>query len=106
MKKLIVTISLMTFVLFVYTTNANNVKQDKTKAAVTVTEKATKDGAHKCCAGDKKADAKCCKGDAKACKGDAKACKGDAKACKGDAKKDAKCEPKAGCSKTCGGAKK
>jgi len=101
MKKLIVGISLITFVLFVYTANANNVKQDKTKSAVSVTEKATKDGTHKCCAGDKKADAKCCKGDAKK---DSKSCTDDAK--KSGAKKDAKCDTKAGCAKTCGGAKK
>ncbi|MFZ4400369.1 MAG: hypothetical protein ACOYO1_10070 [Bacteroidales bacterium] len=102
MKKLIVAISLVTFVLFVFTANANNFKQDKTKAAVSVTDKASKDATHKCCAGDKKADAKCCAGDKKACKGDAKSCKGDAKK---DAKADAKCEPKAGCSKTCTGKK-
>ena len=106
MKKIIVVISLLTFVLFIYSANASSIKQDKTKSAVTVTEKTSKDATHKCCAGDKKADAKCCKGDAKSCKGDAKTCKGDAKACKGDAKKDAKCEPKAGCSKTCAGSKK
>jgi hypothetical protein len=94
MKKIIVGISLITFVLFVYTANANNFQQDKNKTAVTVTEKkATKDATPKCCAGDKKADAKCCKG--------------DVKSCKGETKTDAKCDKtKSDCSKKCSGAKK
>ncbi|MEI6695626.1 MAG: hypothetical protein WCO13_06130 [Bacteroidota bacterium] len=97
MKKLIVAISLVTFVLFVYTANANTVRQDKSKAAVSVTEKATKDGTHKCCAGDKKSDAKCCKGDAKK----------SANCSKDASKKDVKCDKsKAECAKKCSDAKK
>ncbi len=97
MKNLIVAISLATFVLFVFTANANSVQQDKSKTAVSVTEKAPKDGTHKCCADSKKKDAKCCKD----------AAKKDAKCTKDAEKKDVKCDKsKPECQKKCTGAKK
>ncbi|MCX6230334.1 MAG: hypothetical protein NTZ33_02205 [Bacteroidetes bacterium] len=99
MKKLIVSISLMTFVLFIFTANANIIKQDKSKANVTVTQKVAKTGEQKAAAGEKKdAAAKCCKDGKK-----------DAKCCKDAAKKDgaAKCDhSKAECAKKCADAKK
>jgi hypothetical protein len=91
MKKIIFGISLITFVLFAFSFNAdaNVLKQDKQKVAVE--KKATnKTAEHKCCAGDKKSDAKCCS---------------DSK--KTDAKKaDVKCGSKSDCSSKCSDTKK
>jgi hypothetical protein len=95
MKKLIVSISLMAFVLFLFTANAATIRQDKSKANVTVTQKAAKTGEQKAATTDKKDAAKCCKDGKK-----------DAKCCK-DGKKDAKCDhSKADCAKKCADAKK
>ncbi len=106
MKKLIVGISMITFVLFVYTANATTFKQDKPKV-VTVTGKTTTDVASKCCAGDKKADAKCCAGDKKtATKGTTATTKTASATTKDGSKKAVQCGAKSDCSKTCGGAKK
>lgn len=96
MKKIILGISLITFVMFVfsYNTNANTLKQDKQKVAVE--KKAAKDGDHKCCAGDKKADAKCCKDGKK-----------DASCNHDKAKAEVKCDKsKPSCAKTCTDKKK
>jgi hypothetical protein len=98
MKKLIVSISLMAFVLFLFTANATTIRQDKSKANVTTTQKVAKTGEQKAVAGDKKDAAKCCKDGKK-----------DAKCCKDATKKDAaaKCDKsKAECAKKCADAKK
>ncbi len=90
MKKLIVAISLVTFVLFVYTASANNVNQDKPKSAVSVEKKTTKDGKHKCSKHTAKKGKKCCK-----------------KPCKKTTKKGKKCNhSKSAHHKKCSGAKK
>jgi len=101
MKKLIVAISMVAFVLFVYTANASNVRQDKPKSVVTVTGKTTTTGGAKCCPGSKKTDAKCCAGDKKT------TAKKDTKTTKVVTKKDVKCDAgkASGCAKKCTGAK-
>jgi len=90
MRKLIIGLSLVTFVLFVYTSHATVVKQDKQKTQVAADKKAdtktttTATGDKKCA--DKK-DGKCCKN-----KGTKACCKKDGKKCDKDMKKES--EPK------------
>ena len=92
MRKLIIGLTLVTFVLFVYTSHATVVKQDKQKTQVTSEKKADpKATTDKKCADKKdcKKDGKCCKGGDKS-KCDKSKCD-HSKATKGEAK-DAKKE--------------
>ncbi len=84
MRKLIIGLSLVTFVLFVYTSHATVVKQDKQKTQVTAEKKADTKTAKTTTTGDKKcADKKDCKKDSKCCKdkGTKACCKKDGKKC-------------------------
>jgi hypothetical protein len=89
MRKLIIGLTLVTFVLFVYTSHATVVKQDKQKTQVTA-EKKTDSKTTTATTGDKKcADKKDCKKDAKCCKdkGTKACCKKDGQKCDKDSKK-------------------
>lgn len=87
MKKIVILISLISFVVFLGVSQASVVKQEKPKTAVSDDKKDGKSADHKCCSHDKKSS--------------------DAKCCKGDAHKDTKCNHgKSDCSKKCSDNKK
>jgi len=87
MKKIVVFLSLISFVAFLSISQASVIKQEKPKTSTCADKKDNKSAEHKCCSHDKKADAKCCKSDAN--------------------KKDAKCNhSKSDCSKKCSDKKK